>query len=217
MWDLRWVLVGLGALVVIGVYLWSKGYFNRRLLPRLPRRAERVEPSIGDTAAVPQPQESFDSSPPVASPAPAAAPVSPPVLERVIALRLIPRNGELPAERVVAALNGAELEHGRYGIFHRPPHVGTEPLFSVANLTEPGTFDLETLAENSVAGLTFFIVLPGTGDPVERFDAMVAAARMLSVELDGELHDERGSSWSIQRERYLREEIIEYRHQSDRR
>jgi len=31
------------------------------------------------------------------------------------------------------------------------------------------------------------------------------------------LHDERGSSWSVQRERYVREEIIEYRHQLERR
>ena len=214
MWDLRWVLLGLGALVVIGVYLWSKGYFKRRLLPKLPSRPERVEPSIGGDAAPAAQADPIES----ATPPPATEPPAPPpALERVIALRLIPRNGEIPATRVITALRDAELEHGRYSIFHRPPHVGTEPLFSVANLTEPGTFDLEATEENLVAGLTFFMVLPGAGDPVERFDAMIAAARMLSVELEAELHDERGSSWSSQRERYLREEIIEYRHQNDRR
>ena len=61
------------------------------------------------------------------------------------------------------------------------------------------------------------MVLPGAGDPVARFDAMVETARGLSVELSADLFDERGSSWSSQRERYLREEIIEYRHQSERR
>jgi len=120
----------------------------------------------------------------------------------------------LLAERAVAALRGTGLEHGRYGIFHRTGPAG-EPAFSVASLTEPGTFDLANLADSTIAGLSFFIVLPGTGDPVARFDAMVEAARALSVELEGDLHDERGSSWSVQRERYLREEIIEYRHQSD--
>jgi hypothetical protein len=30
------------------------------------------------------------------------------------------------------------------------------------------------------------------------------------------LHDEGGSSWSVQRERYLREEITEYRHKLER-
>ncbi len=116
------------------------------------------------------------------------------------------------------ALRGAGLQHGRYGIFHRhlSPPEDIKPAFSVASLTEPGTFDLENLADG-VAGLSFFVVLPGAGDPVNRFDAMVETARALAVELDAELLDERGSSWSIQRERYVREEIIEYRHQVERR
>ena len=86
----------------------------------------------------------------------------------------------------------------------------------MASLTEPGSFDLEHLQGTTIAGLSFFVVLPGTGDPVARFDAMVETARALSVELAADLHDERGSSWSVQRERYLREEIIEYRHQVER-
>jgi cell division protein ZipA len=60
--------------------------------------------------------------------------------------------------------------------------------------------------------MSFFMVLPGEGDPIERFDSMVGTARSLARELDGELRDDKGSSWSIQRERYIREEIIEYCH-----
>jgi cell division protein ZipA len=134
----------------------------------------------------------------------------------VITLRLIPRgHDELSTERAVVALTGAGLKHGRYGIFHREGDDG-EPAFSVASLTEPGSFDLANLQQTTIAGLTFFVVLPGTGDPVARFDAMVETARALSVELEADLHDERGSSWSVQRERYLREEIIEYRLQAER-
>ena len=43
MWDLRWVLLGLGALVLIAVYLWSRGIVSRDLLPTLPRRKERED------------------------------------------------------------------------------------------------------------------------------------------------------------------------------
>jgi cell division protein ZipA len=209
MWDLRWVLLGLGALVVVGVYLWSKGVFSRRLLPQIPRR-ERAEPSFGSGDEM---QPTLTSEPIVVdSPPPKPVPTTP---DRIITLRLIPRGEELAAERAVAALTAVNLKHGRYGIFHRDAADG-EPAFSVASLTEPGTFDLANLADNTIAGLSFFLVLPGAGDPVARFDAMVEAARALSVELEGDLHDERGSSWSIQRERYLREEIIEYRHQLER-
>jgi cell division protein ZipA len=205
--DLRWVLLGLGALLVVGVYLWSQGVFRRRLLPQRPRR-EKTEPSFGSETVTP-PTLTSDSivvdSPPPARTTP----------DRIITLRLIPRGDELGAERAVAALTSANLKHGRYGIFHRDG-VGEEPAFSVASLTEPGTFDLDNLADHTIAGLSFFLILPGAGDPVARFDALVETARALSVELEADLHDERGSSWSIQRERYLREEIIEYRHQLER-
>jgi len=214
MWDLRWVLLGLGALVLIGVYLWSRGIVSRDMLPALPRRKERTEPSIGETPSPPPPQPTAQTESLVetvseeekARPGP----------ERVVALRLVPRGAELPTERAVAALRDAGLEHGRYAIFHRQLGTNREG-FSVASLTEPGSFDLDNLGDATIAGLSFFLVLPGKGDPVSRFDAMVETARALSVELAADLFDERGSSWSSQRERYLREELIEYRHQAERR
>jgi cell division protein ZipA len=211
MWDLRWVLLGLGALVLVGVYLWSRGIVSRDMLPTLPRRKERTEPSIGEPPPLeptPQPESLVEtvSEEEKARPGP----------ERVVALRLIPRGAELSAERAVSALRNAGLEHGRYAIFHRQLGTNREG-FSVASLTEPGSFDVEHVGDSTIAGLSFFLVLPGNGDPVSRFDAMVETARALSVELAADLFDERGSSWSSQRERYLREELIEYRHQAERR
>jgi cell division protein ZipA len=213
MWDLRWVLLGLGALVLVGVYLWSRGILSRAMLPTLPSRKERTEPSIGG-----EPPVAVPSAP---EPASLVETVSEeekrrPAPDRIVALRLVPRGAELPAERAVVALRNAGLEHGRYAIFHRQLETNREG-FSVASLTEPGSFDLEHLDGATIAGLSFFVVLPGKGDPVARFDAMVETARALSVELAADLFDDRGSSWSSQRERYLREELIEYRHQFDRR
>ena len=210
MWDLRWVLLGLGALVVVGIYLWSRGIVSRDMLPALQRRRQRTEPSIGDTA-MPAPAEQ-PSLVATVSEAERARPAP----DRIVALRLVPRREGLRAERAVAALRNAGLEHGRYSIFHRQLGSNREG-FSVASLTEPGSFDLERMADETIAGLSFFVVLPGEGDPVARFDAMVETARALSVELAADLFDERGSSWSSQRERYLREELIEYRHQFERR
>jgi cell division protein ZipA len=212
MWDLRWVLLGPGALVLVGIYLWSRGIVSRDMLPTLPRRKERMEPVIGDpppiAAPVPEPVSLVEtvSEEEKARPAP----------DRIVALRLVPRGGEMLTERAVGALRNAGLEHGRYAIFHRQLGTNREG-FSVASLTEPGSFDLEHLGDATIAGLSFFVVLPGMGDPVARFDAMVETARRLSVELAADLLDERGSSWSSQRERYLREELIEYRHQVERR
>lgn len=215
MWDLRWVLLGLGVLLLGGVYLWSRGLLPRPKLPLARSGEARREPSLGGEEqaqpATPEP----DESPPLVETVtePERTNAGP---DRVVAMRLVPRGEELLAERAVAALRGAGLEHGRYSIFHRQLGANREG-FSVASLTEPGTFDVEHLGESTIAGLSFFVVLPGLGDPVTRFDAMVETARALSVQLEADLFDERGSSWSSQRERYLREELIEYRHQLERR
>jgi cell division protein ZipA len=211
MWDLRWVLIGLGALVLVGVYLWSKGILSRSMIPALPRRKQRTEPSIGGSPAA-----TAEAAPPSLVETVSEEEKKRPVLDRIVALRLVPRAGELLAERAIGALRNAGLEHGRYSIFHRQLGSNREG-FSVASLTEPGSFDLEHIADTTIAGLSFFVVLPGQGDPVARFDAMVETARRLSVELSADLFDEQGSSWSSQRERYLREELIEYRHQLERR
>jgi cell division protein ZipA len=214
MWELRWILVGLGALLVVGVYLWGRGLvrYGKRLERR---RRERSEPPFApareelEPASAQEPAAGEDSS--------AQPPPSRVVPERVVAIRFIPRSQELDSERAVLALREAGLEHGRYGIFHQVADDSRgDASFSVASLTEPGSFDLDSLTE-TIAGMSFFMVLPGPGDPVARFDTMVSTARAMAVELDAELYDDRGSSWSIQRERYVREEIIEYRHQLERR
>ena len=77
---------------------------------------------------------------------------------------------------------------------------------------EPGSFDLANVKEQEIPGISLFMVLPGPVDGVEAFDMMMEAARALAQALDAELLDESGSTLSIQRERYLREEIIQYQH-----
>jgi cell division protein ZipA len=212
MWELRWILLALGAVVVVGVYLWSTGVLQRRVSSARSGPEPAGLDNDPDIQATPRSESPAGASGSVARKPSRSAP------ERIIALRLIPRVEELDSARAVASLATAGLEHGRYGIFHRQATTyGGEPVFSVASLTEPGSFDLQNLEGTTIAGLSFFMVLPGVGDPVARFDAMVETARALAVDLESELHDERGSSWSVQRERYVREELIEYRHQSERR
>ncbi len=200
MWELRWILLGLGVLLIAAVYFWSR---HREQQKQDLRTTERTEPAIGEDFA--EPPKSRNSQP-------ARAP-STPKPDRIISLRLIATAPqELNCERLVVGFREAGLRHGRYGIFHRHPgdDAATEPLFSVANLVEPGSFDLTKMKETNLPGVSFFLLLPCSGDAVAAFDDMVQTARRLAQELEADLFDDRGSSWSIQRERYLREEIIEY-------
>ena len=247
--ELRWILLGLGLLVVLGVFL--EGLVKSRSRPsETPRSEPTVWPEEPETSVpasgLVQSQDGFATSleegggPPDAvandtrsgsdadeqsdapqpdepqsdEPQPASGTADPvAVTERVVSLRLIPGEGErLDAERTVRALREAGLQHGPYEIFHycedrNVPESG----FSVANLVEPGAFDLSNIPGTTLPGITFFMVLPGSRDPVERFDKMIGIARDLCQSLDARLLDELGNSWSIQGERYLREELIEYR------
>ena len=237
--ELRWVLLGLGLLVVLGVFLGgllkprSRASETPRSEPESwPEEPEAVvavaestqlpdgvnattEAGVGSSgaAAYGMPSAGFydeSAGGPQDAPGTAHAVAD---TERVVSLRLLPREGEdLDAERTVRALREVGLQHGPFDIFHycedrNVPESG----FSVANLVEPGSFDLSNLAGSTLPGMTLFLVLPGSRNPVERFDKMVDIARELCQSLDAELFDELGNSWSIQSERYLREELIEYR------
>jgi len=213
MTDLRWVLLALGILVIGAVYLWSQGIVKRWLAPfaalhkaKAPGRA-RVEPAVGNVDPARNDDPATEEQP-----GPTAVPA-----DKIITLRFVPSEKEIACDQVILALRAAGLKHGRYGIFHKhASELNDEPMFSVANLTEPGSFEISNLTETKIPGMSFFMILPGEGDPIERFDAMVATARELARDLDGELRDDKGSSWSIQRERYVREEIIEYCHLLDK-
>ena len=212
MWELRWVLLGLGVLVILGVYLWGKDVFQlARVVERLPTLFKR---RISAAAQLDTDSDSIAGDDTEHATESAAEIDQRRVTERIITIRLVPKSGELDVGAAVLALREAGLQHGQYGIFHKlDGKQPAEPSFSVANLTEPGSFDLTNLTGINIPGMSFFMVLPGVDDPVARFDLMVQIARALAHELEAELHDEKGSSWSIQRERYVREEIIEYRHQ----
>jgi cell division protein ZipA len=110
-------------------------------------------------------------------------------------------------------MRGIGLRHGKFGIFHR--YDGSDDsnaVFSAASLVEPGSFDLQNIQAQEIPGISLFLVLPGPIDSVKAFDLMMAAARTLTQSLQGELLDESGSTLSIQRERYLREEVIQFQH-----
>ena len=123
------------------------------------------------------------------------------------------KRAAFPGDELALGLRAVGMRHGRFGIFHR--YSGDDEskiIFSAASLVEPGSFDLANLKNQSFPGISLFMVLPGPVEGAEAFDLMMSAARSLAKSLQAELLDESGSTLSIQRERYMREEIIQYQH-----
>ena len=132
--------------------------------------------------------------------------------QKIVTLRIIGREGStFRGDDLILSLRGIGLRHGKFGIFHRiDGEDESRTIFSAASLVEPGSFDLANIKEQQIPGISLFMVLPGPVDGVEAFDMMMDAARALAQGLDAEMLDESGSTLSIQRERYMREEVIEF-------
>lgn len=207
MGEFRWILLGLGVVALAGIYAFSR-YRLQRSGTRADRSRDRVEPVLGSNPPAPG-SPAADAEVAVESEAP--APVVP---EKVVAIRLMSKDRSgFPGDKLVLAMRGEGLRHGQFGIFHAYQGDTESILFSVANLVEPGSFDLSALTNTRLPGVSLFLILPGPDDSIGAFETMVETARSLAASLDGELLDEQGSSLSIQRERYIRDEIQQFVHE----
>lgn len=196
--DFRWLLLAAGVLVLLLVFWVS----------RREARGQQFNPTGFLKKALPAAAPEAKGSPEV----PGIDPGS--TVQRIVTIRLMARaHGSFPAEGLVLALRQAGLRHGRFGIFHRHDKKDEGLIvFSVASLVEPGSFDLAQLKTARYPGVSLFLTLPAPIDAVTAFDDMLAIARTLAAQLDGEILDEQGSRLSVQRERYLREEVIQFQH-----
>ncbi len=80
------------------------------------------------------------------------------------------------------------LSYGKHRIYHRH-YLNSEPLYSLANMVEPGVFDLTHWDDFMSPGLTLFTSLPGPLGGLIVFEAMLDAARRLAAGLCGEVRD----------------------------
>jgi cell division protein ZipA len=206
--ELRWILLLLGILVLVGVYAYSKYRFSRPQGLESSTRARR-EPSLDPAGDPDDLAETIEADEPVVAESPAVEPEGPTMM---VTVRLMSRSKSgFPGDKLVLAMRGAGLRHGHFGIFHA--HAEDKPdeaLFSVASLVEPGSFDLAALTEQRLPGVSLFALLPSASEAVSIFEGMLDTARRLATELEGELLDEHGSTLSVQRERYIRDEILQF-------
>ncbi len=84
------------------------------------------------------------------------------------------------------------MEFGPMNIYHlkNADPAGIRNLFSLANLYQPGEFDLKRIVDFSTDGLTLFMSVPHAAQPEQVFEKMIDAAKTLCRLLGGELRDQ---------------------------
>ena len=101
---------------------------------------------------------------------------------------------------------------GEMDIFHRFEdglRLG-KTQFSMANMMEPGTFDLGDIDHLHTPGVVFFLGLPMAQDSMQAFDYMLETAQCLASNLGGGVLDEQRSVMRPQTIAHCRQQIRDF-------
>lgn len=226
--NFRLILLLLGAVIILGVYLYSrKQQGERRSAGRGYRQAsdDELDDELDDLPPLRATDDHVveDSDPRAAGAARSAtqesvqdAPVTLPRDEKIVVLNILPHemHQRFPGSDLLDVFERAGLKYGSYSVFHRIKETdqGAESVFSVASATEPGSFDITNMAEQEFRGLTLFMVLPGPMRGVDAFADMLATARRIAEQIKGNVTDRNRSTLTRQTAHHIREDIIEFEH-----
>ncbi|MGL5291693.1 MAG: cell division protein ZipA [Vibrionaceae bacterium] len=145
-----------------------------------------------------------------ASEKPAPKAIDPMIL--MLNVQTIQPNNEFNGEDIVGCLEKFGLLFGEMDIFHRHMDLsGTgKVLFSAANMFNPGSFPVSNLHQFSTPGITFFMMLPCSGEAEQNFNLMLQTAQQVANQLGGSVTDQEHSMLTPQRIEGYREKIKQF-------
>ena len=132
---------------------------------------------------------------------------------QVYSLNVVARDEHgFSGDDVLRTLLGCGLRFGDMDFFHLTEIAEGTPTiqFSVANMMQPGVFDLEEMDTLSTKGLMFFLTLPGPQDMTRAFDLMLQTAQTVAESLAGDVFDETRSVLTKQYVERVRQSIREF-------
>lgn len=135
-----------------------------------------------------------------------------PDFSEVVVINVMARQQDFGGPDLQRVLMSCGFHYGDMKIFHRhEQHSGKGPkLFSIANVVEPGFFDLEQLESFSTPGLCIFMKLPGPKRPLHSFDIMMDCARKIANLLDADIKDEHHNPMRQQTAEHYRQRVLDF-------
>ena len=225
--DVSMLRIGL---VVAGVLLLAAIYFfGRPGKPGQGRRRDgvrgdtgegrRIEPTLGELleqelatggdAGVEQGEMALDDAGAGEAPAGPGRRVSE-EFDKIVTLYIAARAGEkLRGPDIVVAAEKTGLTYGHMNVFHRMVEGRPEqgPVFSVANIMKPGSFDMATIQSLETPAIAFFLTLPAPVSALDAWETMLPTAERMTELLGGVLLDESRSALGRQRIQHIREDL----------
>jgi len=100
-------------------------------------------------------------------------------------------NNDLDGATLLPVLLTLGFKFGDMNIFHRHVDAAGQGavLFSLANMVQPGHFDIDNMEQFTTQGISLFMTLPHKNGNMETFNIMLNAAAKIAEEFNGQVLD----------------------------
>ena len=138
--------------------------------------------------------------------------------DKIVSLYVAARAGQvLRGEDIVVAAEKTGLIFGHMNVFHRliEGHPERGPIFSMANIMQPGSFDMANIREMETPAIAFFLTLPAPVSALEAWEKLLPNVERMAELLNGVVLDDSRNTLGRQRIQHIREELRAYDRQHE--
>lgn len=138
--------------------------------------------------------------------------------DKIVSLYVAARAGQtLRGEDIVVAAEKTGLTFGHMNVFHRlvENHPERGPIFSMANIMQPGSFDMANIRELETPAIAFFLTLPAPMTALDAWERLLPNVQRMAELLDGVVLDDSRNALGRQRIMHIREELRAYDRQHE--
>ena len=133
--------------------------------------------------------------------------------DKIVSLFVAARAGEqLRGEDIVVAAAQTGLVFGHRNVFHRlvEGHPERGPIFSMASIMKPGSFDMANIRAMETPAIAFFLTLPAPLTALDAWEKMLPTVQRMAELLDGLVLDDSRNPLGRQRIAHIRDELRAY-------
>ncbi|KAF1698818.1 cell division protein ZipA [Pseudoxanthomonas suwonensis] len=138
--------------------------------------------------------------------------------DKIVSLYVAARAGSvLRGEDIVVAAEKTGMVFGHMNVFHRllEGHPDRGPVFSMASIIKPGSFDMATIRELETPAIAFFLTLPAPVPALDAWEKMLPTVQRMAELLDGVVLDDSRNALGRQRIAHIRDELRAYDRQHE--
>lgn len=223
-------MIRIGILIVGALLLGAIFLFGRPKKPPQGRRVEnepanaptreRREPVIGEAQATDADYSGDAVSQPELGLEPATAAETSELgkrpsqdFDKIVSLFVAAKAGEmLRGEDIVVAAEKTGLTFGHMNVFHRlvEGHPERGPIFSMASILKPGSFDMANIRDIETPAIAFFLTLPAPLTALDAWEKMLPTVQRMAELLEGVVLDDSRNALGRQRIAHIRDELRAY-------